>query len=96
MVTFFTDRLGVFDDTVFGHVRRRQDQQRLHIQDHARHTGHGERHGAADRERGTLAVHRETRRAKAADRRAAKAKQQRGHQQPVGGLAGRRHIATAR
>jgi len=38
---FLADRFGVFNDTVFGHVRRRQDQQRLHVQNNARHAGHG-------------------------------------------------------
>lgn len=75
----FTDRLGVFDDTVLGHVRRRQDQQRLHVQNHAGDAGHGERYGAADGERGTFAFVRQTGRPKAADGRTAKAQQQCGH-----------------
>lgn len=90
------DRFGVFHDTVFRHVRRRQDQQRLHVQNDARHAGHGQRHGAADGERRTLAIVRQARRAKAADGRAAEAQQQRGNEWPVGGFAGRGHIATSR
>lgn len=78
------DRFRVFDDTVLGHVRRRQDQQRVHVQDHAGNTGHGERYGAADGECGTLAFVRQTGRPKAADGRTAKAQQQRGHQRPLG------------
>lgn len=79
MFGFSLDRFRVFDDSVLGHVRRRQDQQRLRVQDHAGHAGHGERYGAADGERRALAFVRQTGHSKAADGRIAEAQQQRGH-----------------
>lgn len=52
---FSLDRFRVFDDTILGHVRWRQDQQRLYVQDNAGYAGNGERYSAADRERGAFA-----------------------------------------
>lgn len=71
----FLDRFRVFDDTVFGYVRRCQNQQHLHVENDGGHSCHGERYGTTDRKCGTLTFVRQTGRPKTTDGRPTEAQQ---------------------